>query len=55
MYLFSHEQGREHGERNGELPMGVCSDKFGNCVSKGGPWAYVKDGERVLPVDHAPS
>lgn len=35
--------------------MGVCSDKFGDRVSKGGPWTYVKDGKRVLPVVHAPS
>lgn len=47
--------GRESSEKNGELPMGVCSDKFGNRVSKGGPWTYVKDGKRVLPIVHAPS
>lgn len=35
--------------------MGVCSDKFGNRVSKGGPRTYVKDRKRVLPVVHAPS
>lgn len=40
---------------NGELPVGVCSDEFGNRVSKGGPWTHMKDGKRVLPVVHAPS
>lgn len=35
--------------------MGVCSDEFGNGVSKGRPWTHVKDRKRVLPVVHAPS
>lgn len=53
--LAMSKAGRESNERNGELPMGVRSDKFGNRVSKGGPRTYVKDGKRVFPVVHAPS
>lgn len=53
--LAMTKAGRENNKRNGELPMGVRSDKFGNRVSKGGPRTYVKDGKRVLPIVHAPS
>lgn len=35
--------------------MGVCSDEFGNRVSKGRPRAHVKDRKRILPVVHAPT
>lgn len=55
IYLAMSKAGRESREGIGELPVGIRSDEFGNRVSKGGPWTHMKDGKRVLPVDHAPS
>ena len=35
------------------LPVGFCSDKFGDCMGESGVWTNVKDREGILPVDDA--